>query len=144
MQVSWSLLLQLGGLLATLAIVGGVARRFALSPIPVYLLAGLSLGKGGILPLDAGGQFITTSAPIGIVLLLLTLGLEFSAAEFAASLRHHLPSAGVDIVLNAAPGAVAGWLLGLDGVAILCLAGVTYISSSGVIARLLEGLAPAR
>ncbi len=94
MQVSWALLLQLGALLATLAIVGGVARRFALSPIPVYLLAGLSLGKGGILPLDAGGQFITTGAPIGVVLLLLTLGLEFSAAEFAASLRHHLPSAG--------------------------------------------------
>ncbi|MCV7439572.1 cation:proton antiporter [Mycobacterium seoulense] len=140
MQVSWALLLQLGALLATLAVLGGVARRFALSPIPVYLLAGLSLGKGGILPLDAGGQFITTSAPIGVVLLLLTLGLEFSAAEFATSLRHHLPSAGVDVVLNAAPGAIAGWLLGLDGVAILCLAGVTYISSSGVIARLLVDL----
>ncbi|OBG68831.1 cation:proton antiporter [Mycobacterium sp. E3339] len=140
MQVSWALLLQVGALLATLAVLGGVARRFALSPIPVYLLAGLSLGKGGILPLAAGGQFITTSAPIGVVLLLLTLGLEFSAAEFAASLRHHLPSAGVDVVLNATPGAVAGWLLGLDGVAILCLAGVTYISSSGVIARLLEDL----
>ena len=140
MQVSWALLLELGALLATLAVLGGIARRFALSPIPVYLLAGLSLGKGGILPLDAGGQFITTSAPIGVVLLLLTLGLEFSAAEFAASLRHHLPSAGVDVVLNATPGAIAGWLLGLDGVAILCLAGVTYISSSGVIARLLEDL----
>ncbi|MGD1173081.1 cation:proton antiporter [Mycobacterium seoulense] len=140
MQVSWTLLLQLGALLATLAVLGGVARRFALSPIPVYLLAGLSLGKGGILPLDDGGQFITTSAPIGVVLLLLTLGLEFSAAEFATSLRHHLPSAGVDVVLNAAPGAIAGWLLGLDGVAILCLAGVTYISSSGVIARLLVDL----
>lgn len=140
MQVSWALLLQLGALLATLALLGAAARRFALSPIPVYLLAGLSLGKGGILPLDAGGQFITTSAPIGVVLLLLTLGLEFSAAEFAASLRHHLPSAGIDIVLNAVPGALAGWLLGLNGVAILCLAGVTYISSSGVIARLLEDL----
>lgn len=140
MQISWALLLQVGALLATLAVLGAAARRFALSPIPVYLLAGLSLGKGGILPLDAGGQFITTSAPIGVVLLLLTLGLEFSAAEFASSLRRHLPSAGVDVVLNATPGAVAGWLLGLDGVAILCLAGVTYISSSGVIARLLEDL----
>jgi len=139
-QVSGTLLLQLGALLTTLAVLGAVARRLGMSPIPVYLLAGLALGKGGILPLAAGGQFITTSAPIGVVLLLLTLGLEFSAAEFASSLRHHLPSAGVDIVLNAAPGAIAGWLLGLDGVAILCLAGVTYISSSGVIARLLEDL----
>jgi len=140
MQVSGALLFQLGALLTTLAVLGAVARRFALSPIPVYLLAGLSLGKGGILPVNAAGEFVTTGAPIGIVLLLLTLGLEFSATEFATSLRHHLPSAGVDIVLNAAPGAVAGWLLGWDGVAILALAGVTYISSSGVIARLLEDL----
>jgi monovalent cation:H+ antiporter-2, CPA2 family len=139
-QVSGALLFQLGALLTVLAVLGAVARRFALSPIPVYLLAGLSLGKGGILPVAAAGEFVTTGAPIGIVLLLLTLGLEFSATEFASSLRHHLPSAGVDIILNAAPGAVAGWLLGLDGVAILSLAGVTYISSSGVIARLLEDL----
>ena len=140
MQISGALLFQLGALLATLAVLGTVARRFALSPIPVYLLAGLSLGKGGLLPVAAAGEFIATAAPIGVVLLLLALGLEFSATEFASSLRHHLPSAGVDIVLNAAPGAVAGWLLGLDGVAILALAGVTYVSSSGVIARLLEDL----
>jgi CPA2 family monovalent cation:H+ antiporter-2 len=139
-QISGALLFQLGALLAALAVLGGVARRFALSPIPLYLVAGLSLGKGGIWPVAAAGEFIMTGAPIGIVLLLLTLGLEFSATEFASSLRHHLPSAGVDLVLNAAPGAVAGWLLGLNGVAILSLAGVTYISSSGVIARLLEDL----
>jgi monovalent cation:H+ antiporter-2, CPA2 family len=139
-QVSGALLFQLGALLTTLAILGSVARLFALSPIPVYLMAGLSLGKGGIWPVAAAGEFIKTGAPIGIVLLLLTLGLEFSATEFASSLRHHLPSAGVDIILNATPGAIAGWLLGLNGVAILSLAGVTYISSSGVIARLLEDL----
>ncbi|BBZ45542.1 cation:proton antiporter [Mycobacterium parmense] len=140
MQVSGALLFELGALLAILAVLGTAARRFALSPIPVYLLAGLSLGKGGILPVAAAGEFVTTSAPIGVVLLLLTLGLEFSATEFAASMRRHLPSAGVDVVLNALPGAIAGWLLGLDGVAILCLAGVTYISSSGVVARLLGDL----
>jgi len=139
-QVSGALLFQLGALLTTLAVLGAVARRYALSPIPVYLMAGLALGKGGIMPVAAAGEFVTTGAPIGIVLLLLTLGLEFSATEFASSLRHHLPSAGVDIVLNATPGAVAGWLLGLDGVAILAVAGVTYISSSGVIARLLGDL----
>ncbi len=140
MQVSGTLLLQLGALLTTLAVLGAIARRIALSPIPVYLLAGLSLGKGGLLPVAEAGEFIETAAPIGIVLLLLTLGLEFSATEFASSLRHHLPSAAVDIVLNATPGAVAGWLLSLDGVAILALAGVTYISSSGVIARVLQDL----
>ena len=54
---------------------------------------------------------MSTGASIGVVLLLLTLGLEFSIGEFAASMRRHLPSAAVDVVLNATPGAVAGWLL---------------------------------
>ena len=75
-----------------------------------------------------------------MVLLLLTLGLEFSIGEFASSLRRHLSSAWVDVLLNAVPGAIAGWLLGLTGVGILALAGVTYISSSGVIGRLLSDL----
>ncbi|MGA8548271.1 MAG: cation:proton antiporter [Mycobacterium sp.] len=140
MQISAPLLLQLGAVLTALALLGTVARRFALSPIPLYLLTGLALGNGGITPVTTAGHFITTGAPIGIVLLLLTLGLEFSATEFASSLRHHLPSAAVDFILNATPGALAGWLLGVNGVSILALAGVTYVSSSGVIARLLKDL----
>ncbi|HEY9305189.1 MAG TPA: cation:proton antiporter [Mycobacterium sp.] len=140
MQISAPLLLQLGAVLTALALLGTVARRFALSPIPLYLLTGLALGNGGITPVTTAGQFITTGAPIGIVLLLLTLGLEFSATEFSSSLRRHLPSAVVDLVLNATPGAVVGWELGLNGISILALAGVTYVSSSGLIARLLEDL----
>ena len=143
MQISAPLLLQLGAVLTVLALLGTVARRFALSPIPVYLLTGLALGNGGVAPVTTAGHFITTGAPIGVVLLLLTLGLEFSATEFASSLRHHLPSAAVDFVLNATPGALAGWLLGLNGVGVLALAGVTYVSSSGVISRLLEDFAMA-
>lgn len=140
MQVSAPLLFELGAVLTALALLGTVARRFALSPIPVYLLAGLALGNGGIAPVNAAGQFIATGAPIGLVLLLLTLGLEFSAAEFASSLRRHLPSAALDILLNATPGALTGWILGLNGIGVLALAGVTYVSSSGLIARLLEDL----
>jgi CPA2 family monovalent cation:H+ antiporter-2 len=139
-QVSVPLLLQLGAVLTALALLGAIARRFALSPIPVYLLAGLALGNGGVAPVSAAREFISTGAPIGVVLLLLTLGLEFSAPEFASSLRHHLPSAAVDVVLNATPGALAGWLLGVNGIGILALSGVTYVSSSGLIARLLEDL----
>lgn len=140
MEVSATLLLELGAIFAVLTVLGTIARRFALSPIPLYLAAGLALGEGGLVPLPAAGGFVETSASIGVVLLLLTLGLEFSIGEFASSLRRHLPSAWFDLVLNAAPGAVAGWLIGLDGVGIFALAGVTWISSSGVIARLLSDL----
>jgi CPA2 family monovalent cation:H+ antiporter-2 len=139
-QISATLLLELGVIFTVLTVLGTAARRFALSPIPLYLAAGLALGEGGITPIPAAGQFVGAGATIGVVLLLLVLGLEFSIAEFASSLRRHLPSAWVDVVLNAVPGAVAGWLLGLNGVGIIALAGVTYISSSGVIARLLSDL----
>ena len=123
MQVSATLLLELGVILTVLTVLGTAARRFALSPIPLYLVAGLALGEGGIAPIPAAAQFVSTGASIGVVLLLLTLGLEFSIGEFASSLRRHLPSAWVDVLLNAVPGAIAGWLLGLNGVGILALAG---------------------
>lgn len=139
-QVSATLLLELGLILAVLTLLGAAARRYALSPIPLYLLAGLALGEGGIVPVPAAGEFVMSSASIGVVLLLLTLGLEFSITEFTSSLRRHLPSAWVDLILNATPGALAGWLLGLSGVGILAMAGITYISSSGVIGRLLSDL----
>jgi monovalent cation:H+ antiporter-2, CPA2 family len=140
MHDSVALLLELGVILTMLTMFGTVARRFGLSPIPVYLLAGLLLGEGGVAPIPAAGQFISASASIGVVLLLLILGLEFSIGEFAASLRRHLPSAWVDLVLNAIPGAVAGALLNLGLVGILAMAGITYISSSGVVSRLLTDL----
>ncbi|WP_137988391.1 cation:proton antiporter [Streptomyces vilmorinianum] len=140
METPVALLLELGVILAALSILGTLARRFTLSPIPLYLLTGLAIGEGGIAPVPAAGEFVGTGAAIGVILLLLVLGLEFSLAEFAVGMRRHVPSALVDAVLNAAPGAVAGWLLGLDGIGMLALAGATYISSSGIVARLLSDL----
>ena len=140
MHTSVALLLELGLILTALSVLGALARRFALTPVPLYLLAGLALGEGGIAPVPAAGEFVEIGGAIGVVLLLLTLGLEFSVGELAASMRRHLPSAVVDLVLNATPGAIAGWLIGLNPVGILALAGATWISSSGIVARLLDDL----
>ncbi|MFI7443966.1 cation:proton antiporter [Nonomuraea indica] len=140
MHVSVALLLELGLVLAVLSLLGTLARRLTLSPIPLYLLVGLALGEGSVLPLPAAGEFVGAAATIGLVLLLLALGLEFSIAEFTVGMRRHVPSAGVDFVLNALPGAAAGLLLGLDAVGVLALAGATFVSSSGIIARLLADL----
>ncbi|GAA1436455.1 cation:proton antiporter [Microlunatus lacustris] len=140
MHISAALLLELGLILVLLSVLGALARRLTLSAVPLYLLVGLFLGEGGVAPVPAAGAFLETGASIGVVLLLLALGLEFSISEFAVSLREHVPSAGVDLVLNVVPGVVAGLLLGLDAVGVLALAGVTYVSSSGIIARLLADL----
>ncbi|WP_055484829.1 cation:proton antiporter [Streptomyces sp. WMMB 322] len=140
MHTPTGLLLELGIILAALSLLCALARRLGLSPVPLYLLAGLALGEGGVAPVPAAGEFVEIGAGIGVVLLLLALGLEFTISELTVSLHRHLPSAGADLVLNALPGALTGWLLGLDAGGVLALAGVTYISSSGIISRLLGDL----
>jgi CPA2 family monovalent cation:H+ antiporter-2 len=139
-HTSLALIAELGVILVLLSGLGALARRAGVPPIPLYLLAGLALGEGGIAPVSTAGEFVQAGAAIGVVLLLLTLGLEFTTAEFTDSLRRHVPSAILDLVLNAAPGAIAGWLLGLDTTGIVALAGATWISSSGIVARLLGDL----
>lgn len=135
-----ALLLELGLLFLGLSLLGLLARRLGLSPVPFVLLAALALGTGGLVPVENAEPFIEAAAEIGVVLLLLTLGLEFSAAELFASFRRHAPSGLVDLVLNAPPGFVAGLMLGLPWEGALALAGVTWISSSGIVARLLGDL----
>jgi monovalent cation:H+ antiporter-2, CPA2 family len=135
-----ALLLELGGVLLGLGISGQLARRLGLSPIPLYLLAGLAFGQGGLLPLVTTQEFIQIGAEIGVLLLLLLLGLEYSAAELLASLRVSAPAGLVDLVLNLTPGLAAGLLLGWGPLAAITLGGITYISSSGVIAKLLGDL----
>ncbi|UCM87751.1 cation:proton antiporter [Streptomyces marincola] len=140
MHDTTTMLIELGAVVLGLGLVGRLAGRLGLSPIPLYLLAGLAFGHGGLLPLSTTEGFIEVGAEIGVILLLLMLGLEYSPTELVDSLRTQYPSGVVDLVLNATPGAVAGLLLGWGPVGALALAGVTYISSSGVIAKVLTDL----
>ena len=135
-----ALLAELGGIILALGLLGRLAGRYGLSPIPLYLLAGLAFGHGGLLPLSASEEFIATGAEIGVVLLLLTLGLEYTAAELVTGLKAHYPAGAVDFALNALPGAAAALLLGWGPVAAVALGGITWISSSGVIAKVLDDL----
>jgi CPA2 family monovalent cation:H+ antiporter-2 len=137
---STALLIELGSLILGLGLIGRVAGRIGLSPIPLYLLAGLAFGHGGLLPLSASEDFTAVGAEIGVILLLLLLGLEYRASELVSSLRTQYPSGIVDFVLNATPGAAAALLLGWGPVAAVALAGVTWVSSSGVIAKVLTDL----
>ncbi|MEU6524937.1 cation:proton antiporter [Streptomyces sp. NPDC046924] len=140
MHNTTALLVELGAIILALGLLGRLAGRVGFSPIPLYLLAGLAFGHGGILPLQASEEFVATGAEIGVILLLLMLGLEYSASDLVTTLKTQYPSGAVDFVLNAAPGAVAALMLGWGPVAAVALAGVTWISSSGVIAKVLGDL----
>jgi CPA2 family monovalent cation:H+ antiporter-2 len=132
--------IELGLAIIGLAILTRLATKWGFSAIPLYLLAGLAFGNGGILPLQFSEEFVHIGAEIGVILLLFMLGLEYSGEELSASLKSGLPAGAVDLILNFSPGLVMGLLLGWNPLAALLLGGVTYISSSGVIAKVLADL----
>jgi CPA2 family monovalent cation:H+ antiporter-2 len=134
------LLIEVGALLFALGMLGRLGRRVGLSPIPLYLLAGLAFGHGGLVPLSASEEFIEVGAEIGVVLLLVMLGLEYSASELVGNLRSSAAAGALDAMLNALPGAAFALLLGWGWQAALVLAGITWVSSSGVIAKVLGDL----
>ena len=135
-----ALLIELGVVLGLLAVAGRVAHRLGLPTIPLYLLAGLSVGEGGVVELANAREFIEAGAQIGVVLLLLMLGLEYSGKELVANLRTNRRAGLVDVALNATPGIAAGYLLGWNTTEALFLGGITYISSSGIIAKVIDDL----
>ena len=140
MERGAALLVELGAVVLGLGLLARLASRLAISPIPFYLLAGLALGESGLVPLVTSEEFIEVGADLGVIFLLLMLGLEYSARELLAGVRTVARAGLMDLALNFTPGFVAGLLLGWGVVPALFLGGVTYISSTGVIAKLLIDL----
>lgn len=139
MQIDLALI-ELGAIMLVLAVLGRIAVRFELPTIPFFLLAGLFFGQGGVIPVEESAQFIEVGATLGVIFLLFMLGLEYTPHELRQSLRSNRRGGVIDLALNAVPGAAAALVLGWGSHAAIVLAGVTYISSSGIIAKLLVDL----
>jgi CPA2 family monovalent cation:H+ antiporter-2 len=133
-------LVELGAVALVLAVLARLASRLAISPIPLYLIAGLALGEGGVVPLVTSEQFIEVGAALGVIFLLLMLGLQYSAEELVDGMRSVAPAGLLDLMLNFTPGLLTGLILGWGIVPALFLGGVTYVSSTGVIVKLLNDL----
>jgi CPA2 family monovalent cation:H+ antiporter-2 len=123
-----------------LGLLARLAGRIGMSPIPLYLLGGLAFGAGGIVKLEGMHEFAHLSGEIGVILLLLMLGLEYTAAELFTGLRRSWQGGVLDLVLNFLPGAALAFFLGWGGVGAMVLGGVTYISSSGIAAKVITDL----
>jgi len=131
---------ELGAVILGLAVLARIAGRLGVSPIPFYLVGGLLVGGGGLIPVEVTDDFTHLGAEIGVLLLLFTLGLEYTPKELSVELRRSALGGLVDLVANFLPGLAAGLILGWDPVAAILLGGVTYISSSGIISKLLADL----
>lgn len=132
--------LELGGATLGLAGLARLSNRWGFSAIPLYLLAGLGLGQGGLLPLEVSKEFIEVGSEIGVLLLLFMLGLEYSGEQLKENLAAGASGGVIDFVLNFPPGLAAGLLLGWKPLPAILLGGVTYISSSGIIAKVMSDL----
>lgn len=131
---------EIGAVALVLSLLARLASRIGITAIPLYLVAGLAIGEGGIAPLDVSAEFIALAGDIGVLLLLLTLGLEYSGDELRTGLRSGARPGLVDAATSFTPGLVAGLLLGWDAKAAVLLGGVCWVTSSGVAAKVLTDL----
>ena len=133
-----SFLLEVGVVILVLAILARVAARTGFSPIPLYLLAGLVIGA--VAPPSVDADFIAIESQIAVILLLFMLGLEYTAQDVVASLQSSIGAGIADALLNFTPGFLAGLVLGWDPLPSILLGGVTYISSSSIVAKVVDDL----
>jgi CPA2 family monovalent cation:H+ antiporter-2 len=131
-------LVEIGLVFMGLGLLSWLALKLHVSSVPLFLLAGLALGKGGIVPLNVSEDFLNVGAEIGAILLLLVLGFEYSASELAASMKKRWHAGLMDILLNAVPAALLALALGYGPVGALAFAGIMFISSSGIASQLIR------
>lgn len=132
--------IELGAVVLVLAFLARVAGRLGMPAIPLYLLAGLVVGDGGLATVDVSEDFIELAGQIGVLLLLFTLGLEYTADELRHGMRTGWVAGVLDAAANFAPGFAVGLLLGWDATTAALLGGVTWVSSSGIVAKVLTDL----
>jgi CPA2 family monovalent cation:H+ antiporter-2 len=129
---------ELGSVLIGLGIAALLATRIRLSVVPIFLLAGLFFGEGGIVALELSDDFLDLGAQWGAILLLLLLGLEYSAQELFDSVKARRSLGIIDVLLNFTPGFVIGLVLGWGVPGALALGGITYVSSSGIASQFIK------
>lgn len=132
--------IEIGAVLLALSLLSRLAIKIRQSAISFYMTFGLLLGSGSLIPLADSWEFFKIGSELGVIFLLLLMGLEYSPKELMSSLKANRKIGLMDALFNAIPGAIAGWLLGWGPVGSLILAGVTWVSSSGVIVKMLGDL----
>lgn len=129
---------EIGVLMLALGVLGYLAAKLRFSVVPLYLLAGLVLGNGGLAPLHFSEEFLRLGAQIGAILLLLMLGLEHSGPNLVGGFLERKSTGIIDLLANAVPGAAIGLMLGWGIEGAVLLGGITFVSSSGIAAQMMK------
>jgi len=131
-------LAEIGALLVGLGVIAFIAARLKFSVVPLYLIVGLAVGQGGFGLVNLSSDFLAIGAQIGAILLLLLLGLEYSAPDLAKAFKDRKSAGIFDIATNFIPGALLAFAFGWGPLAAFVVGGIAYVSSSGIASELLR------
>jgi CPA2 family monovalent cation:H+ antiporter-2 len=118
---------------------GRIGKLIGLPAIPIYMIIGLVASPNFHLVsfLNFESADVELIAVFGLIFLLFYLGLEFDTDEFFGNARRLLLSGGIRIAINMGSGFVFGLFVGWGTREALIIAGMTAMSSSAIITKLL-------
>ena len=140
------IVLEVGLALTLIAIAALISMRLRFSVVPFLILAGMAVGPHApkIGPLDfrfiESAQLIEFMGRIGVLFLLFYLGLEFSVSRLIKSGKSIVVGGSIYIGINFVLGLGYAALLGWPLKEVLVAAGITTISSSAIVAKVLFDL----
>lgn len=117
--------------LAVCVVVAFICRRYAIPPIPFYIITGLLLGTAG-LGIVGTSEISEWIAHMGLLFLLFTMGLHLHPGEVAKRRGSFLIAGTIDLCINFTAGFAVAFLIGLPFYDAVVLAGAFYISSSAI------------
>lgn len=131
----WGALGEILGVLAAALFIGMIFGKFRLSVITGYLLVGAVLGPGGLGLIRS--EYAQILSELGVVLLLFTIGLEFSWRRFKAFGGIAFLGGGLQVGITALLMALEAVGFGRPFDTALLLGGAVALSSTAVVLRVL-------
>jgi CPA2 family monovalent cation:H+ antiporter-2 len=137
------IVLQIGLALGLIAIAVSLAEKLNLSNVPFLILAGMAVGPHapqiGVFDFRfiETGPLITYMGRIGVLFLLFYLGLESNVSRLIKAGRSILTGGTIYIGMNFSIGFLYGYLTGFPLRETLIIAGLTTVSSSAIVAKIL-------
>ncbi len=120
----------------SLALFGRIAEKTNSFYPPFYIFAGIFMGPP-ILNLVVNEEVVGLFSEIGVVFLLFYLGFEFSIQTLIEKKKNLIIAGMIDFSINFSIGFLLGQLMGLDLFYSFVIAGIIYMSSSGIITKTL-------
>lgn len=124
--------------LAAGLVAGVAAKRLGISMLVGYLVVGTLLGAVGFGPMTEGQPGLGYLAQAGALLLLFSIGIEFSMEELRRLSRFFFLGGGLQMLLVAAPIVVLATLYGFPWKSALLIGSAVALSSTVLVFKALE------